>query len=820
MACFEPIVANIVAYTKLYKPSIQTLLDKIYTRLDKDFDSFENRVKLGDNVVQAAFELCEETKLKYNNQKRLDTFIKNSQEDTSMIASLMSDLIKIAKESTVSWKNQSTSFGSIMYLLHACQTDNKLLTPECVGLFVDSLIHENIHVRKIAVDSLCIIFKMVKFKKDQIEYNIEDLIREQTNNEITSVQINTYNPGYRSDNKWHLYDENYLSKQNWSNTKFLDKSYWGYYCWPSKIKVNSNNRKCYSLDLNQGNVFSSALKPVVKSFTNDEQFIQKFIQIYKIEENKGHEKFDKKMFYLLKSLFRNFGTSDIIPNVFTHLKSLITDKETTTQERSHKLASELLSALIRGSKYWPYDKLTNLWSQLEKVFDILVENVTNENLNLWKSCFSNAYEDQDPRRLTFYMNYFKSLAFKMLPNKEDAESQQTATSNLFQQTSCLQFLISFSQLEWRAPDFWSNLIDLLLTNMSHPFKSVREKVGYCLALTHVTDVDFSVSFDSSFRPPKTDQYQMKNMKRFVDYLEQKLNKGIELFELVEDVKEETQDQTTNYRSPQQQSAINFLQTIFAWFGYYIYKSYQPVNPEIIRLIPQMCSVDKIAAQETSVKAQLPMIRIALSMWIMHRTSLTLFLEKLSEIVKLKSWMSRLAGLQMLQNFGIFNSFLVDHESKLRIKNLILDALRDEQLEVRISASLALTGLIHSELIQVDDELIKKLKELSQIKAKKKDKTTGNFVINMENLIKRHGGLLGLCSIVSSCPYDVPSYLPEVVTYLCNFINDPVPIQSSVKKCLNDFRRTHYDNWSEHKLQFNESQLTTIMDILISPSYYA
>ena len=59
---------------------------------------------------------------------------------------------------------------------------------------------------------------------------------------------------------------------------------------------------------------------------------------------------------------------------------------------------------------------------------------------------------------------------------------------------------------------------------------------------------------------------------------------------------------------------------------------------------------------------------------------------------------------------------------------------------------------------------------------KKDKESGKMVINTANLIKRHGGILGLCSIVSSCPYDVPVYLPEVVTYLCQFINDPVPIQ--------------------------------------------
>lgn len=69
-----------------------------------------------------------------------------------------------------------------------------------------------------------------------------------------------------------------------------------------------------------------------------------------------------------------------------------------------------------------------------------------------------------------------------------------------------------------------------------------------------------------------------------------------------------------------------------------------------------------------------------------------------------------------------------------------------------------------------------MKALSKSQARKKDKATGKIIVNMPNLIKRHGGILGLCSIVGSCPYDVPAYLPEAVTYLCQFTNDPVPIQ--------------------------------------------
>lgn len=71
--------------------------------------------------------------------------------------------------------------------------------------------------------------------------------------------------------------------------------------------------------------------------------------------------------------------------------------------------------------------------------------------------------------------------------------------------------------------------------------------------------------------------------------------------------------------------------------------------------------------------------------------------------------------------------------------------------------------------------------LSRTKPRKKDKESDKMVINLANLVKRHGGVLGLCSIVNSCPYDVPVYLPDVVTYLCQFINDPAPIQVNLQK---------------------------------------
>lgn len=202
---------------------------------------------------------------------------------------------------------------------------------------------------------------------------------------------------------------------------------------------------------------------------------------------KGDEKFDKKRFYLFKALFRNFGTTDIVHSLFDLLHKLVADKDTNTHECSHKLAAEIVSGLIRGSKSWPLARLKPLWSQFRPLLDKIVDNMSTDTVKLWYNCFSNSFEDQDPRRLCFYLNYFAQLTTRMfaVESKEEATptvantndsttSVSTGTSS-FQQSSTLQFLLAFNQFEWKIPQFWNSLIDVFMRNMSHPYKSIREK---------------------------------------------------------------------------------------------------------------------------------------------------------------------------------------------------------------------------------------------------------------------------------------------------------------------------------------------------------
>lgn len=79
------------------------------------------------------------------------------------------------------------------------------------------------------------------------------------------------------------------------------------------------------------------------------------------------------------------------------------------------------------------------------------------------------------------------------------------------------------------------------------------------------------------------------MQKLIDYIEARFNSDIKLFEyinedIIDDDKESSKLAT---RSTQQQAAVDFLQAFFNWFGYYILKSYQPINIPLLTLIPQV-----------------------------------------------------------------------------------------------------------------------------------------------------------------------------------------------------------------------------------------
>lgn len=89
----------------------------------------------------------------------------------------------------------------------------------------------------------------------------------------------------------------------------------------------------------------------------------------------------------------------------------------------------------------------------------------------------------------------------------------------------------------------------------------------------------------------------------------------------------------------------------------------------------------------------------------HLTLVCIKFEFLNKVLENENWHSKLSAINLIQSFSIFNLFHLSANNKEEIKSLITKYLIDEQLEVRLSCALTLSGFIHSSLIQVDEILI-------------------------------------------------------------------------------------------------------------------
>lgn len=185
-----------------------------------------------------------------------------------------------------------------------------------------------------------------------------------------------------------------------------------------------------------------------------------------------------------------------------------------------------------------------------------------------------------------------------------------------------------------------------------------------------------------------------------------------------------------------------------------------------------------------------------------------------------TWKTRCTAIRFLQVHVFANLYVYKNGFVDRIKEILDILLLDTQIEVRTNAGLTVSGFLQCGLFEVDDDLMVKLShslrfsELIFYFQKKFIEWSGS-----PELLRRHAGIIGLSGIVTSTPYKVPSYLPDILMYLVKHLGDKPPINIMVKKILCEFRRTHLDCWKEHSSKFNERQLTILKDLMISPNYY-
>ncbi|PFX25214.1 Proteasome activator complex subunit 4B [Stylophora pistillata] len=477
-------------------------------------------------------------------------------------------------------------------------------------------------------------------------------------------------------------------------------------------------------------------------------------------------------------------------------------------------------------------QLESLWEFLIPLLRKALSVVNVETLEDWGTCMATAVENQDPRRIHRFLEMLL----------EDPLDDQRGS---FSDSSRLYFIQgALFQQEWRVPDLLHRLMSVLEHHLNHPYKNVRDRLGSVLCSALMYDLKLRSTVPT--RSPNRKQFfskilpQLAGLQELAREKEIMSGSDVSVTNSEETGKEKVKD--GSLESAERKEAIKRLKTMTNWLLSHAVRSLNSCPEEFFDLLPvhyRKCKENSVEnvnendeniilfdSQEDDPELQHYCHRTItyLSQMELPFSLIPVALQTVKQIAGNNLWHPRRSILEYLQVMIFANLFAIASNAQFvsDVKELVLNLLEDEQLEVRETAAATFSGLVHYGFFDLDDELQKQFTKMANTKLKKKKKgVDGANGLNYDAaLIHRHAGVLGLASCVQAFPYDVPSWMPQILLDLGDHLHDPHPIQATVKKVMSDFRRTHHDNWQEHKQKFTEDQLLVLTDLLVSPCYYA
>uniref|UniRef100_H3CC65 Proteasome activator complex subunit 4 C-terminal domain-containing protein n=1 Tax=Tetraodon nigroviridis TaxID=99883 RepID=H3CC65_TETNG len=685
---------------------------------------------------------------------------------------LVNDLLDCLEDRELPWKFEYMAADLLALQLR----DDHPLPPDGVLYFTQSLTHDSIHIRQVAILAMGAILKQQKrpLKKGEVKPS-----------KISGVQDEDgVTVGDRQDNRWLQFDSSQRpqSPGAWRRLTYVEKTHLGYSRWPRQLLLHSQSPEDLTYeDMTQG-------QKVVFEFFSDGLFLEQLLALLCVEERKGRDTFNPRRFCLFKGLFRNYGDA-FLPLLWPHLERLAD----SPQESWQRCVCEITAGLIRGSKLWSFSKVDRLWKGLCPLIRRALSNITMETYTDWGTCIATACEGRDPRKLHWLLELLM-------------ESPLSGDGGSFRDASLLYVLQGgLVQQQWRVAELLHRLLAYLEPRLTQVYKDVRERIGSVLTYIFMMDVSL----------PNTHPTSSPHVAEFVGRVLERLEPLTSEAEIHNHVQEENAPQ-----SDERAQAVKLLKTVLKWLMASAGRTFTTPVQQQLQLLPLLFKIAPVEIDENydEMKQDARTCLSLMSQGLLYPEHVPLVLAALEEMAASRWWHARFSVLTYLQTAVFYNLFtlLSLPGQVLRVRALVLRLLQDEQLEVRVMAGTTLSGLLQCCFLPLDARLQQQLQALGRTRLPKARAEAAASA----DLVRPHAGVLGLSACVLSSPYQVPDWMPQMLMELSRHLNDPQPIEMTVKKTLSEFRRTHQDNWQQHRQSFTDDQLLVLTDLLLSPCYYA
>lgn len=723
--------------------------------------------------------------------------IDSASENLKLYHQLITELLELFQSGKLHWRRNQLALDMIAMLVRPDVPPSSLL----IQTLLNSLVHSSIVIRK---ETSCLLLAVLKQLKPVHSLAVIDDVSCVRHRPVhASLQRGPEGPtwrhwplfGEREDNVWLQYDSGTAPTtcRQWGEPRFVHKMKWGYNQWSRPLRCVYRQLDDWPPE------DDSAAKLAVLTFLTSESCLQKMVHYMSMEENKGQDVFQYSNACLFKSLARNHGVK-VLDALLPHLQTLAAD----VAESSQKCAAEIFCGLVRGSKHWPFASVERLWLCLIPILNTCLAHVHKYSASTWIACINRCVGDRDPNRLHWLMEALLKSVFC----PEDV---------LF--VTCVKLdilLFVCGELEWRGAEFKHRVLDLLSTHLDHPYQSVRRKIGSVLAKVFSAEI---------YRGPFTFG---PNSSNFLDLHLPKLDVLLALNSTPDTVEtcgspvyvSPSSDEAclNTIREKANSAAYKLLQTLSQYISASVAGRLAVfVSPVHVRLVPVLCAIE---SYDTDRHLQTDCVRTLhlLSSQFFGDETMAALLQQLRRVMAHQYWRVQMAGLRLLQAVTFHNMFLLTEQAKIcaEVIELVLAALSCARLEVRQLASQVLSGLFHCHFIGVDQRRHLVSRFSSEASAPLVARVSPEYGAG---LVRRHCAVLGLCAVVAAAPYHIPDHLPAVLTTLSYHARDPPPIQETIRTTINNFKRTHYENWSEHSRHFTSEQLCNLTDMTVSPNYF-
>ncbi|KAJ3146965.1 hypothetical protein HDU86_008326 [Geranomyces michiganensis] len=540
---------------------------------------------------------------------------------------------------------------------------------------------------------------------------------------------------------------------------------------------------------------------------------------------------------------------------------------------------EAVFGLLAGCKYWSWEDMNTLWTWSAKVIARGLAIADTETFPLWPPALRYAFSQRDPRR---HLPLIRQLLVATDPVDSAALPGATSTQTFFAESKVLSVArVLLTTYSWRIGPLAMSLVPAYLSQLAHPYLLVRQNIGanlsaliaarWVVCAPSVQDVMAASAnrTTGAYAGVSILDDQGTNIVNTVSDTIQRLR-----MDVIKDSVNATSgagastDRTTRIALEYKNAAG----TVLAWFVNALlsqpaaaHHAYFPVLlPEVLHMQVwgdlELQQSAQLAARSYAnyphpvqmVPGTLKMILDAATIKPEPTTTSATSPTGSASPAQIR-WQMRFRVLPLLQVFYFRHVFLLPTQSAADVTHYVASViLADPHVEVRALASTTLAGLVRcssdptATILELKNRFTATLASLTSLATRPRGGGGGArvtavssassssaaaaaaaspvSVYNADDLAtkiaKKHAAVLGLAALVQAFPYDVPSWMPDVLVTLAKCVGDSVPIGPSVSKTFADFRRTHQDNWQNDLMAFNEDQRELLSDLLISPSYYA